>query len=249
MKHLGSSGIAVEKIGSSVWKWTIGLESSKFLEKSFVKQVNDHQDFNLNPIRAVETWGHHKSIDRFEFTMPYLDWESGYTTTEYKILSDAIRLSLTNRAKKESAGFKDICLKEIQRIKHDLTKEDFVETCGAIIKLASMINKEKDFYPVSFAHGDFGLANLLVSPDRHVFAIDYTPTFIQSPLIDATTLLLSIEMGDHTSEQQKLAALILNDFASYQSKLEILRRIKMLGWLLHAQDTEWRKYLHKRLND
>lgn len=224
--HSGLSGFGIKLRGQVVCKWTRGSESSKKLRASYEKQVECISSKKLSPIIACDAYGYiGRSDDEFYFDMPFMDYPSGFTVREnLGSVKSQIRKSLVFRSFNSRPGFHSIVRKEL--LKYPNSKEK-VET----IRLLDLCS---DIYPHGYAHGDFGFANMLVK-DGQIHMIDFTETFIDSPLIDVVMLGLSLNSDLAGPWHKEVVSSVYGDFFEHRLQIEVLRRCKIISFFKDHQ--------------
>lgn len=214
LKHKGLSGFGVTLESDLVRKWTIG-EQSQELYDCMKRQKDCGQ--SLYPIEAVPVYSYkykHRPAS-FEFHMPYLDTESGVTTTEFKLLEDDIIESFRVRSLFVAHGLNSIVRYELQNLKN--VPNEIVQ------RIISTLNKETDAYLCGYAHGDFGFANMLLSEGK-IKMIDFCKPFIDSPLLDLATMSLSAVKPEHLRIVERASIM----FKSWSSQSEIICKVHLL---------------------
>lgn len=226
MKHKGLSGFGLRIKDDTIEKWTVGQESKLKLYESYLLQKNEHYLQNLLPIQPLPIFFSLDSFDSFSFIMPYHLGDTGFTAEENININAAIRSSLIDRSYQYADGFKKIIKIEISKYKKSvLTKiiEDKLESVD-------------DLYPLGFCHGDFGFANMLIDGDS-ISMIDFTPSFIYSPLMDIATMELSLFSSVAKPWHFKLFEDIERDHERFKEQKNIVRMCKVLSFT-HSEDNE-----------
>jgi len=245
LKHKGLSGFGIKVKGDVVRKWTVGEESSAILMSDFLKQLKESFSNNLYPIHTVDIIGYKKEDKQFYFEMPYIYadtlWTSGSDLVSEK---EQIRRSLHNRTRIEVSGFKSVVTDELKRIAPMLSSRDMIY-CHRIKDSLSLCS---DKYLHGYAHGDFGFSNMFIYKDK-IHMIDFSESFIYSPLMDIATLSLSMRNENVFAKHLDIETTVLNDFKFYMPQINILKKVKMLSWLCHAADIPWRQELIKMLDE
>lgn len=221
LKHEGHSGFMVrlnpEK--TEVEKLTYGFEAAALLRASFNMQMNEILKRELYPINTVPIFSVGDYEDRFAFRMPFLDYDSGFTGNLEKGARKKIVMSLANRGNDHRLGFKNIVKEYIQRFPNcdlKLTLKAHLETCS-------------DLYPYGYAHGDFGFANMLIN-QANVYIVDFTPSFIYSPLIDLATMELSLFSNKADVTHRKVFRNSEEFYEGFKQHKDILRMCKVLSF-------------------
>lgn len=238
MLHRGYGGFGLIKMNDSIRKWTHGSQSKVQLYKSAVLQINSQMDNSLYPILTVPVDEMQMRGDYFHFDMPFLEFESGFTTRHTKKLEIECLTSIKNRLGRDEKGFLNIAYKFLDSVVCDISLKE---------KVKSQIADCSDFYPRGFCHGDFGFANMLVGERVHM--IDFLPSFIESPLIDIATLQLSTEFNDYKRDKHveignKAAALV----KVYSKHIRAIKSLKMLSWLNESSPKELVAGVAERIN-
>lgn len=250
MIHKGLSGFAVElkNKGREVHKWTTGADSAPRLQESYLKQFMDMGEHALAPILPVEIISSYReaqnnllnddyTIEYCSFTMPFYDIPSGFTIQGGSRINmlNQILMSFRNRSGKVDEGFKGI----ITRTLKGLPDSDYKTVVEA--KLLTC----PDFYPVGYAHGDFGFANMLVS-ETTIYMVDYTRSFIESPLMDLATMELSC-FSEHTLPfHREICKQVRSQiFYQFQEQTDILKMVKVLTYDIHLKEGERLKELKR----
>lgn len=248
----GLSGFAVERKDDKVLKWTRGTESAYKLRKDCMKQVKELSANKLHPIKTVDVICFYEEDDFFGFETPYLAYETGFALTKNQnIVFDQILNSLINRFESTRDGFKKICLDQLNKSISELEKKPYKDQ-GLFLaqKIGYLIDQSSDVYPWGYCHGDFGFANMLVDPKGQIHMIDFTTSFIYSPLMDIATLTMSCMFkGRGNDFTDKTKADIKSNFKEYTHKIRILRILKMFSWLPYADNEKWREKLIKFIED
>lgn len=231
--HKGLSGFALEKKGDQVIKWTQGKESSKLLFDSAYLQAEERIKKELSPIKAVPIYAKSIKGDYFSFNMPFMDLPSGFTFKKNgRIIKSIIRQSFENRSWNPRGGFKSIIKKEL--LKYPLS--------DLKIMTEAALNYCSDIYPHGYAHGDMGFANMLIGEDE-VYMIDFTPSFINSPLIDLCTMELSLFSEFTKSWNLECYTDCSNALFRYKEQAEVVRMVKVLSFMRDDDSSERRKEL------
>lgn len=231
-KHQGHSGFGLKSTQKTVTKWTKGSESSVVLLESFRKQMLEISAKKLSPLKTVEVYGFQQSEEYFEFTMPYLNLESGFTTSNKTLVKNLIIQSLRQRTTTEVMGFKGI-------IKHKLATFNDSKQKQSLL---SSVEHTALYYPYGYTHGDMGFANMLVD-DESVYMIDFTESFIHSPLLDIATLWLSSKSPNTKDWHKELVAEIMREYSRFKEHIDIIRRTLVLSYFRDSQTKEREKEL------
>ena len=178
MTHRGLSGFAVEidKDRKIVRKWTRGLESTPKLTASFHLQLEEYFSGKLYPMKTVPvTMCDGSKKDFIEFQMPFIDGNSGFTEWKHRNeMCDQIKKSFQSRKNDLRSGFHSICLTELSNFKFPHLK----------LQIVDLLSQCSEKYPYGFSHGDLGFANMIVDAEGQIHLIGFTPSFIDSPLMD-----------------------------------------------------------------
>lgn len=245
MKHSGLSGYGLKKHRGVVRKWTTGEESSLALRSDFLKQLKELMCNSLAPIKTVDIIGYMHDGDKFYFDMPYIEADSVFTSKgDLKKEKDLIRQSLSNRSKEEMSGFRALVKSEIKILLTQIPESERYVGENIIKNL----DRCPDTYPIGYCHGDFGFANML-TVNGQIFMLDFTKSFIKTPLMDIATMDLSLSGDKADDRHHDIVKTVRNDFKHNRSQIDVLKKVKMLSWLPHAGDMAWRKRLIKMLND
>lgn len=248
----GLSGFAVERRDDKVVKWTRGAESSYILRKDCFKQLKELSANKMYPIKTVDILNFTEEDDYFEFETPYLAYETVFGLSKNQnIVFDQILNSLINRMESTRDGFKKICLDQLNKSIKLLEKKPYKDQ-GLFLaqKIGYLIDQSSDIYPWGYCHGDFGFANMLVDPKGQIYMIDFTHSFIYSPLMDIATLSMSGTFkGRGTDFTNKVVSDVLSNFKEYTHKIRVLKIVKMFSWLPYADKEVWREQLIKKIQD
>lgn len=178
----------------------------------------------FSPLKPVPIIGFWEENGEFYFEMPFLDYESGFTSNEHDRVKKAIIESLVSRSHVKSSGFKKIILRELERL----------ERAKEIDLIFDRLKKCSDEYIEGPTHGDLGLANILVGPE--IYLIDFTPSFIQSPLMDIATLETSLIGAEDGAKFKKFFKEIERKFRAYKDQKDIIRMVKVLSYQSRIRD-------------
>ena len=230
MIHKGLSGFALLKDGGKVTKWTQGKESCARLLDSCFRQSEERLKGLLYPIKTVPVYSRAIRNNYFSFEMPFMDLPSGFTFKNNRlIIKSIIRQSFENRSWSPKAGFKNIIRRELEKYPISAQK----------IHIENMLNICSDIYPHGYAHGDMGFANMLIDEDS-VYMIDFTESFIDSPLIDLATMELSLFSEFSKTWNLECFTDCSNALFRYKEQTDIVRMVKVLSFYRDT-DTEERK--------
>ena len=229
LKHQGHSGFGLKHTQKTVTKWTKGSESSRVLLESFRKQLIELRENNLKPLKTIDIYGFQQTDDSFEFTMPYIQLESGFTTTNSKLLKNLIHQSIRNRTKTEVMGFQGIITHAAKNLPESKQKES----------LLASVKDIATHYPYGHNHGDMGFANMLVD-NENIYLIDFTESFITSPLVDIATLWLSSKSELAKDWHKELVGEVMREHVRFKDHIDAIRRTLILGYLKaeHSKEKE-----------
>lgn len=245
MKHKGCSGFAVQRKNDRVIKWTQGADSSPRLEASCFKQIDDYCNPHMKGILAVEVLRFDKGVNSFSFEMEYLDLESVYTHRgNFSMINTVLLNHFDELHPYYESGFQSIMMAEIDRL---CDRHPFIRTYSQQIE-----NQIEDVqYRYGYCHGDMGFANLLV--DKHCLrAIDYSPSFIDSPLYDAAMMQMSFKMNAFKClpEHAQIMKNVKNSFHDYEKiQIDLIEKVKILSFLPHAGSDDKFKEFMRIMND
>lgn len=247
------NNFVIEKRGDKIHKWTMGVDSTYRLRKNCFKQMAEMKAHFLYPINTVEVLSFEESEDKFEFVMPYLEWETPADLINTNRLTFQISVinSFSNRMNKTHTGFQEICtnflIKNIDILKDKSHKDHGLFPAQ---KIMALIDKSNDTYPHGYAHGDFTFSNMLVSPNEELFITNFDNSFIYSPLLDIASLSLSERFsGKDNQFQTKLVDRVSSHFLSYKNKIRVIKCLKMFEWLAHTDNLDFRAKLIKEIED
>lgn len=237
--HKGHSGFAVELTEDlkMVVKWTKGQESSSLLWESLSLQTFS----NMEPIRAVPIKTKVLDVDTVTAFMPFINEASGFTfdgnwqAFKFNILASFIGRS--NFMDKEN--FSIIINREIQK-SFDFADSGMQKALRKTVGLAGFQSRN---WPSGFCHGDFGFANMLVDPYGNIQMIDYTPSFIPSPLVDVATMELSLFSDQANSGHIGIWKSCRALFSDYEYHIDAIRMAKVLSYFRDNDTPERRKEL------
>lgn len=235
MRHDGHSGFCVQRHHDTVLKWTKGLESSDLLYQSGKLQRWCLHNDGLFPIRSVMVKIHlNEKRDYCSLEMPYVGCESGFTFKgDTQKMSEAIFKSFSFRSRDIRPGFLHILKREIDKIGAHVPSE-----LKMIVR--SVYSNCLDQYPYGFPHGDFGFANMLVDDRAIISMVDFTPSFIYSPLVDIATMELSLFSVYSRNQHVKIYKKCLSLFPYSGDQIELLRMLKVLSFY-RDDDTKERR--------
>ena len=227
-QHKGLSGFSLRREGDEVIKWTRGIESTKILKESYMMQLREMTFETMYPIKTVEIKSVMDLIDfgeYFDFRMPLIEADSAFYYPHGERLFAQVRASFWARSYRPVGGFKEIIKAYLLGIEPSCMK----------LEVEEQLAEASDYYPSGFCHGDFGLANMLIVEDS-IHMIDYTPSFIQTPLIDIATLEMSMVHMEVSQWHLDLLKILKNDYKGYADKIDILRKCKVLGFQNYDSD-------------
>lgn len=235
LKHEGHSGfgLRVNAEDQTVTKWTQGSESHKVLLQSYKKQLVSGIDETLYPLKVVDVISFKKDRDYFQFTMPFLTYETGFTTKNHELVSRLVTQSLTIRSKVEVFGFCSIM-------------RDFILSLRQSPETAELLQEASSLsatYPYGHTHGDMGFANMLVSHDS-VYMIDFTTSFLHSPLLDIATMRLSLA-SPHAEQWHRdlYESLVAGPFKKYKQHINLICKALILSYAKDSMTDERSKEL------
>ena len=219
LKHEGLSGAGFKVEESIITKWTKGHESAPKLRNSCYEQTRERIEGNLLPIKAIPVWSFNDSKDYFEFSMPNCSHlETGFTSNPEE-LTDQLYTSFKNRVSKFKFGFKDQVNRELLKYPDSKYKNQILR----------VLEKSPDHYPHGYCHGDMGFANMLVE-DGQIYMIDFTESFIESPLMDLATMALSLTSSLTTLAHCTCYVNIVYKLGLNQHQIDVLALVKILGY-------------------
>lgn len=226
MIHKGHSGFGLQVKSGQVIKWTRGEDSIPILRASYLKQMKECEENKLGVIKTVDIWSMTESCGIFSFSMPHMDCPTGFTDDKNKLkIREQIRRSLFFRSRDIRLGFKKCVLKELEGVEDSEFKliiESLLETCS-------------DYYPYGYAHGDFGFANMLVE-EGQIHMIDFTESFINSPLLDVATLEMSIFCNDAKPWHIDIVKTLEQDHWDFRLHSTIIRMTKVLKYKITEKE-------------
>lgn len=226
MKHKGHGEFGLTFTSDNVTKWTTGEVSSKALNKSLQKHLLDIQFNSLKPIMPVEIISTVTTKSEVSFTMPYIKGDTGFTATIHrKKIKEQIRKSINKRSLHIRQGFKALVEAELNILEDSELKNVVREELA----------KCSDHYPHGYCHGDFGFANMLII-DEVIHMIDYTPSFIESPLMDLATMELSLFSELAKDWHFEIFELLEKDLFRFKAHKDILRMCKVLSFKYDKSD-------------
>lgn len=233
--HKGLSGFGFKDCGDQLIKWTTGKESKLVLMESCQAQMIERRLMKLYPLHTVPVYSKKEDGESFEFSMPKLDFPSGFTFKyNPREIRSLIRQSFENRSWEPKAGFKSIVRKELA--KYPLS--DLKLMAEAALEYCS------DIYPHGYAHGDMGFANMLVDDKKiQIYMIDFTKSFIQSPLIDLATMELSLFSEFTKSWSLECWTDCSNALFRYKEQANVVRMVKVISFLRDNDSSERHKEL------
>lgn len=217
LKHKGLSGAAIEVVGDRVRKWTAGREASPLLHHALVLQRACSDE--LLPILSTEVLMWESDPDSCLFEMPIYE-DTAFTRFDLSIQTQ-IRLSLKNRL---SFAYK---------------RNDFASRIAQAVHSFCSSNLKQEFladfdiepstYPAGYCHGDFGFANMMID-NGQVKMIDFTPSFLYTPLIDIASMEMSLFSDATTTKHAEFVEEILEEFKEWRPQINILRKVKVLSF-------------------
>jgi hypothetical protein len=222
-RHSGFSGFGLRRHGDTVQKWTRGENAILLLKESMRLHSEALKSKRFSPLRAVPIVGFWEENGEFFFEMPFYDLDSGFTTKDTERLKSALIKSLENRSCVKSSGFKKIIAKEIEKLPDTPLIDEIIKD----------LRESSDEFIEGPVHGDFGLANMLVG--KEIYLIDFTPSFIHSPLMDIATLEMSIASASKGEHHVKMFKEIRNKFKVYRKQIDIIRKTKAAGFKTEIQ--------------
>lgn len=225
MKHEGHSGFGLHLENGIVTKWTVGSESSQILMASYDLQSQCGE--RIPGVKALDCFGAVSLENEFSFQMPHLDVESGFTTREH--ISEILKKCVLSRHIETRTGFNNAVLKE-------LNKFDVPELKSLVV---DKLRDETDIYPAGFCHGDLGFANMLVQ-DGQIYLIDFTPSFVQSPLVDIVTMEMSLPSYRTKKWHRDLVADLKTKTDSFKEHRDIIRMTKVLSFFRDSDSQQRR---------
>ena len=237
MKHKGHSGFGLWASNNVMKKWTQGTESTHLLRASCNLQEMESKTGFLAPVKTVEVINASGSDYEFEFEMPLLDYETAFTTKlKTGAMGNNIYQSFKNRSGRiQHTGFKRL-------VKNYLTLNQWAinestSTYKMIIE-AELSTLPNDSYPSGFPHGDFGFANMLVDNSGDIWMVDFTPSFIYSPLMDLATMELSLRSDEAGPHHVAIFNHCMTLFSEYKKHKDIIRMCKVLSFFKDIQNKE-----------
>lgn len=244
LNNKGFGGHALE-VREVVRKWTTGVESKEKLKAEFYKTIRAIEDNSMAPLGYVEPISMTDGPNWFEYTMPYIHGEPAHKVADFKPIADAIKASIQFRCRGRVSGFRLLARRQLDLIysqKPELNQFDK--------RMSAMIGSSSDLYPEGFCHGDMGLSNILVSKEG-IKCIDFTPAFLNSPLIDVATYDLSLNNDESLirEDHKKLRDELFDYFDKYRVNIILIKKLKILSWLIHTTDPLEQKRIRAMLND
>lgn len=236
----GLSGSSVNIKENVVTKWTIGNESSPTLEYQCNKQKNELLQNNLYPIKTVNVLCTATKDSYFSFDMPHISrCVNDIDKSHHNLIANHIAQSFRNRSKIKKNGFKRIIENCIYNIRVNSLRNDLDIICKDMFnKLNNLLNEVSDFYPAGYAHGDFGIDNMLLDENSNIVMIDFAYSHIYSPLIDAATLSFSLKSDHRNKELMFLDDLIDLEFSHYLKHIDIIKILKCIEWSSKSENID-----------
>lgn len=209
------------------------------LKTSYAKSKIGYLNDSMCPIRVLNPISFKEEDSYFEVEMPLIK--------DVSQCSDTLIRSCCSYFMKERpifSGFKLSSLKELNRI---MSKNEGDLFCREINimgrEIADLINECSDNYPQSFFHGDFGMSNIIESKGV-VYAIDLSPGYINSILVDVATLEMNtLEKDDW---EVALSKSVSKFFKSYRQQIDIIRKLRILSFW-KVSNTESTKITHRKM--
>lgn len=243
-KHEGHSGCMLRLESGTVTKTTFGYEAIALLERSWSLQNQECFSGKLYPVRAVpcgpmfQAIGHGNGVfkDGRNFTMPFIEGESGFTEwrNRNRVCKDIVT-SMRARGRELKKGFHAAVLQETTM---QLKRNPSTIVAGYVSAISSHLSRAEDLYPHGYCHGDFGFANMIIGEDGSVNMVDFTPSFIYSPLMDMVTMELSLQSEHAKPWHHWLFQKIEADFSRFKPHAEIIRMVKVLSFIHEGQSKE-----------
>lgn len=231
----GLSGAAIRIEGNDVIKWTRGKEAAPRLLDSYYKMQEDLRHKYMQPMIPVRVNMVRYEGDFCELTMPFVYGRSGYQM-DSNILSKALSYYFELSCKPTATGFKDKVRRELLTIPESRLKN----------RVMKQVDYVTDTYPMGFCHGDLGLANM-IEDEGEIYLIDYTPRFIETPLIDLATLELSLFSEYAKSHHLELFEKLMDMNFIYRGHVDLLRSVLALKFNMDSElDRE--AYINGRIN-
>lgn len=244
-KHLDISGYSgcrfkINKNGNFV-KYARGCEERiDNLRASYLKTIAAYNNDSMNPIKVAQPISFTASKETFSFEMEHI-----VTNKEFSVECDDIFkrevISYFSKEHLRTSGFKEKCYSELVRLK-GLSKGDG-ENNTMFNEVHKLIEECDDFYLESFCHGDFGYNNFLVSNNK-LYAIDITPSFINSILVDVATFQMNALEAEGTIKE--VFNTIYGFYKEYEKQIALLRKLRVLSFWRNT-NTESTKVFHRKL--
>lgn len=211
--------------------------SSVLLKESCFKQIDDFHDPHMNSVEAVPVASFDFHKDTFSFQMPLIKLPSVFKFSgDFTRVNDMI-LSRFQVPPVYERGFGSIVMAEIEAL---VEEYPFIEQYSDhIVPLL-----KNDSYRYGYAHGDFGPANLFVD-SLCLKAVDYSHAFIDSPLLDLAMFDLSVSTSSYShGEHYRILRNIRGLFKQAElDQVEIIKAVKILSWMPHADGPHFRRLL------
>lgn len=140
-------------------------------------------------------------------------------------MKDQILCDISSRRWFPAPGFREKVLQFIRKFPMEEMKRDIEESLKTC----------PDVYPLGPVHGDMGFANILFN-GHQCFLVDFTPSFIQSPLMD----LASMELCLFSYKAHPWHVAFFNElkshFAQFSPQIDIIRKAKALSFYRRSYD-------------
>ena len=246
----GFSEYCVHKEGCFVIKWTKGKEAVQGLRADTYKNIHEIEYNQLYPFKPVNVLSVIEEPEFYSVKMPYLADKTVYELPAEPIdLFSTYKESISNRIKMMNPGFKTIALGHLSKLVDRLKKKPNPEQALFLVyKIETLIKKCNDLYPFGYCHGDLGLANIFHVGDKFI-VIDFTDTFIHSPLMDLASIVMSNEQADEKIKWHKPFEIkLINEFKEFTDQIEILKKLRYFEYLINADPGNRWRYI-ELLND
>lgn len=232
---------------------SVGNKYSYELRKSCFKQMSELKNHRLYPINTVDILSYEEEDNKFQFEMPYLNYEkpTEHMVSNRLVFQLSIINSLTNRMNRTQFGFIKACIDYLNDRIDELARKEFKDQ-GLFLaqKILFMIEKSEDSYPHGYAHGDFSFSNMLVSPNEELFITNFDYSFIYSPLLDIASLALSQRFEGHNDPfQKKVVERVTSHFLAHKNKIRVLKCLIMFNWLVESNNEDFRAEIIKAIDD
>src|SRR5690606_562154 len=106
----------------------------------------------LKPFEVVEIYSFKRGLGEFSFSMPFIEAESGFTTSNYELVTKVVLEYFKKKPRVITTGFKKTVVSELNKFPDSEERRkivDFLRVCS-------------DEYIMGPYHGDLGFANMLV---------------------------------------------------------------------------------------